>query len=349
VKRLEDAWPRLRGHLGTVATVTAVALLLWLWAAGQTTESTTAVVQVRFASGDPARSAMLPATATSVEVRLRGSRRDLDEAANRLGTRVLELRSGGPGIPATVGTHLIDLATAIGRSEEIARLRASVDSVTPSAATVEVVELAEVQAKVVPELPGVRLAGDASVDPERVTVRMPASLLRRLEGPPRIEAFVPPSRSELLAAGRRHAVEVPLRLPESLEVDAAFVSIEPERARVSFTVADRSRTATLPLVPVQVAGPPEDLDGFVVTLADGQEFLRDVEVRGRADLVRDLEEGRARAIAFVHLGADDLAARVTRKRIAMWLLPPGVSVTRIGGVEDTSLPVELSIRERVRR
>lgn len=340
------AW---KARLGSFVTVTAVALLLWLWAAGRTTEVASISLQARFASGDPGRVAVLPGTPFTVELRLRGSRRDLDEAASRLGGTVVELRSGAPGVPAAIGTHVVDLATSIDRSDEVARLGAAVDGANPASATIEIVELVSVEAPVVPDLPGVRLAGGVAVEPERVAVRLPASLLRRLEGAPRIEAYVPPSQSEALRAGRRHAIEVPLRLPESLEGEAALVSVEPARARLSFTIADRSRTATLPLVPVQVAGPPEDLEAFTVTLADGSEFLRDVEVRGRADLVRDLEEGRARAIAFIHLSADDLAKKVSRKRISLWMLPDGVTVTGVAGGEETSPAVELTIRERVRR
>jgi hypothetical protein len=338
-----------RGRIGSFATVTAVALLLWLWAAGRTTEVGTISVQARFASGDPGRVAVLPPTPFTVELRLRGSRRDLDDAASRLAGTVLELRSGGPGIPAAIGDHVIDLATSIDRSEELSRLGASVDAANPASATVEVVELVSVEAPITPDLPGVRLAGGVTVEPERVTVRLPAALFRRLDGPPRLEAYLPPSQSEALATGRRHSIEVPLRLPESLEADAALVTLEPARARLSFTIADRSRTATLPLVPVQVAGPPEDLDAFTVTLADGSEFLRDVVVQGRADLVRDLEEGRARAIAFIHLSADDLAKRVSRKRISLWMLPEGVEVTAVAGSDETSPAVEVSIRDRVRR
>lgn len=338
-----------RARLGSFVTVTAVALLLWLWAAGRTTEVATIAVQVRVASGDPGRVAVLPPAPFTVELRLRGSRRDLDDAASRLGGTVLELRSGSPGVPASVGDHVIDLATSIDRSEELARLAATVDGANPASATVEIVELVSVEAAVTPDLPGVRLAGGVAVEPARVTVRLPSTLLRRLDGPPRIEAYLPPAQSEALATGRRHSIEVPLRLPESLEADAGLVTLEPARVRLGFTIADRSRTATLPLVPVQVAGPPEDLDGFTVTLADGSEFLRDVAVRGRADLVRDLEEGRARAIAIVHLGADDLARRVTRKRVSVWMLPEGVAVTGVAGGEETAPAVELSIRERVRR
>jgi hypothetical protein len=337
-----------RGRLGSVATVTAVALLLWLWAAGRTTEIGTVTVQARFASGDPGRVAVLPGAPFTVELRLRGSRRDLDAAASRLAGTVIDLRSGDPGIPAAIGDHVIDLATGIDRSDELASLAATVDAATPASAAIEIVELTSVEAAVVPDLPGVRLAGGVTVDPERVTVRLPAALLRR-DGTPRIEAYLPPAQSEALATGRRHSIEVPLRLPESLEADAALVTLEPARGRLNFSIADRSRTATLPLVPVQVAGPPEDLDGFTVTLADGSEFLRDVAVRGRADLVRDLEDGRARAIAFIHLSADDLAKRVSRKRVSLWMLPEGVAVTGVAGGEDTAPAVELSIRERVRR
>ena len=338
-----------RSAVANGIVITFVSLLLWLWAAGQTRETATVQLLVRFTTAEPESSLVQPMEALPVEVELQGSRRDLERATDRLSGTTLTLRTGRDGVPATPGSYLVDLATAIGRSEEIEQAGVGAVGTSPTSVSITVLETVTLEATIVPAIPGVQLTGEPLLEPAKAEVNLPKSLAAALGPDPRIEAFVAPTQLSALGSGGRHRVDATLRVPEALEPQAKLVRIRPEKARVTFTIRSRSSVATLRLVPVQIAGPPADLDGYRVTLEPDDAFLRDVEVTGPSETIRALEEGRERIFAFVHLSADDLARRVTRKRIDLWMLPAGVTVNRIGESQDTSPIVRMTIGDRAAR
>ncbi len=336
----------VRPLLANCAVVTVVSLLLWLWAAGQTRETSTVEILVQVLPGDPERSIVSPAEAIPVSLEMRGARHELERATDRLSGKTIVVRTGRPEVPAAAGTHTIDIASVLNRAEEVTSLGVAAIGAVPTAMSIDIMETATVEVKIVPVIPGVQLNGAPEVTPATARVTLPRSLVSGLGADPTIEAFVPTAQANAQQAGRRETLEVALRVPEALEGEARLVRIQPERARVAFTLQSRSSTTLLRLVPVQIAGPPLDLEGYRVTIEPGSEFLRDVEVTGPAAIIRQLEEGSLKAFAFVHLSADDLARRLTRKRISMWMLPPGVSVLRIGELVETMPDVRISIRER---
>lgn len=338
----------LRPMLANIAVVTVVSLLLWLWAAGQTRETSTVEVLVLFVPGDAERNIVTPAEPIAVSLDVQGARHELERAADRLSGKTITLRTGRPEVPASPGPHTIDIASAINRSEELTSLGIVAIGAVPASTSIEVMETITVEAKILPVIPGVQLNGAAEVSPAMAKVTLPKALLSGLGSDPSIEAFVPTTQANAQEPGRRHVLDVALRVPEALEGQARLVRILPDRAKVTFTLQSRSASTLLRLVPVQLAGPPLDLDGYQVSIESGNEYLRDVEVTGPAATIRQLEEGRIKVFAFVHLTADDLARRVTRKRVEMWMLPPGVSVLRLGESTETSPEVRLTVRERAK-
>jgi hypothetical protein len=339
---------RWRPMLANGAVVSVVSLLLWLWAAGKTRETSSLEALVRFTPGDPERAFVAPADAIPVSIELQGSRRELERAADRLSGKTLVLRTGRPEVPASPGPHTIDVAAALNRLEELSSADVVAISSVPQVIAIEVLETVVVDAKVLPVLPGTLLAGTPVVEPETVKVTLPKSLVSGLGADPSVEAFVPANQSSTLETGRRHVLDVALRLPEALAKESTLVRFAIDRAKLTFTLQSRSSSTVLRLVPVQLAGPPLDLDGYQITIDAGNEFLRDVAVTGPSTTIIALEEGRTKAIAFIHVTADDLARRVTRKRIDMWMLPEGVTVERIGDTTDVAPEVRLTVRERAR-
>ncbi|MBL9121586.1 MAG: hypothetical protein JNL80_16890 [Phycisphaerae bacterium] len=337
---------RWRPMLANGAVITVVSLLLWLWAAGQTRETSTVEALVRFLPADAERSIVTPADAIPVSVELQGSRHELERATDRLSGKTLALRTGRPEVPASAGVHTIDITAALNRSEEFNSVGVAAISSVPASMSIEIMETVTVDAKVVPMLPGAQLNGTPIVSPETVKVTLPKALLPGLGADASIEAFLPAAQTNTLETGRRHLIDVPLRVPEALAERSQLVRFASDRAKVIFTLQSRSSSTVLRLVPVQLAGPPLDLEGYRITLDPGSEFLRDVAVTGPAATILALEDGRLKALAFVHLTADDLARRTTRKRIEMWMLPPGVSVQRIGDSGDLSPEVSLTVAER---
>ncbi|MDZ4830690.1 MAG: hypothetical protein SGJ09_10900 [Phycisphaerae bacterium] len=341
-----NAWARWRPKATNFTVVTVISLLLWLWAAGRTREIGTVELFVRFVVADADQTAALPIEAVPVEIELQGTRRELDRAAERFTGKMITLRVGRFGVPGTPGTHAIDLAAALSRTEEFDSTGAAVVASTPATTPLEIVETETIESSIVPLLPGVQLVGDAIVEPETVRVTLPRALVPALGAEPHVQAFLPSTQTNMLQSGRRHGVDVTLRVPEALEAQSRLVRIVPDKARVSFTLLSRSSTSVLRLVPVQIAGPPDDLSEFSVDINPADAFLRDVEVTGPSEIIRALEDGRAKAFAIVHLSADDLALRVTRKRVDLWMLPTGVAVGRIGESSDTEPLIRMTVTQR---
>ena len=150
-----------------------------------------------------------------------------------------------------------------------------------------------------------------------------------------------------LPEGSTQQTEAPLRAPDALKLQPGQVVFTPDRVKVQFTVAGRSRSATLPTVRVEIAGAPEDLEGFDVGFPEKGDVLRDVVLTAPGGALEGVEDGSIRVVAIVHLSQEDLARRVPQKPVSAWVLPPGVSVESVSGKAPGSVSVPLKIAPRL--
>lgn len=329
--------------ISTALIATVVTLLIWTWAAEKTREETSITGGVRFAPAEGQALSAEPAAPVTVTLQVRGSRQAIQRAAAILEQGVI-FRLGLGGVPAQPGSYSIELSKVFEELPEIRRSDLSVLNARPDTVTVTVGRLVTRTAPIVAEIPLALTTGTITIDPPEASITLPESLAASIPQF-RIEAFVDVRNLEL---GRRLTVDAPLRLPEALASARELARVEPSTVRVSFTLASRDRTAVIPTVPVQIAGPPGDLRNYDVQVEPGSEFLRGVTVSGPSDAIAQIESGRARIAAIVHLGTDDLVRRTLSKPVSMWLLPPGVAVTRIGNASDPAPLVSLRITERPR-
>jgi len=330
-------------RISTALIATVVTLLIWTWAAEKTREELTISGAIRFVVGEGQPLSVEPAAAVTLTMQVKGSRLALQRAAAML-EHGAELRLGVGGVPSTPGTYSVDVARAFSELPEILRSDLSVISVRPDTVTMTVGRLVTKTLPIVAEIPLALTSGTITIEPAEATLTLPESLADSMPAT-KIEAFVDVRNLEI---GRRHTLESPLRLPEALAAARTVTRLEPLTAKVTFMLVSRDRTAVVPTVPVQVAGPPSDLRNYEVQVEGGSEFLRNVTVSGPGEAISQIESGRARIAAIVHFGADDLARRSVTKPVSMWLLPPGVTVTRIGNSTDTAPLVPFRITERPR-
>ena len=162
----------------------------------------------------------------------------------------------------------------------------------------------------------------------------------------RVEAIVDSRLQEQLEPGSRHSLEVPLQLPDTLRSLASSITIQPKDATVTFTLSSRTRTLTMNLVPVQVSGPPEEFNEYEVQLDPGDQFLKEVQLRGPNATIEQIEAGKIPIFAFVHLSGDDIALKIEEKPVSMWMLPEGVTVEKIAGQAEQNPMIRLSINPR---
>ncbi|MSR18001.1 MAG: YbbR-like domain-containing protein [Phycisphaerales bacterium] len=329
---------RWRGNAFNIVVATLVTVVLWTFAAEKTRtqaqSSGQVVVQV------PAGSLLYvdPPDPFPVNVKLTGSHQSIRKFEAAL-AGTLVLTPAILGVPNAPGEATVDLQSAIARTPQALEGDIVLESVAPAQLLVRLGELVMVPARVSTNLPLAQIAGEASIDPPEVTVVLPREASDSISEL-HLDADVSVRNLE---AGRRHSIDAELRLPEALNRWRDFVRIAPSRARVVFTLRSNMRNWTIPVVPVQISGPPEDLANYDIRLQPSAGFLRDVEVSGPADAISQIELGRVAVAALVHLSADDLARRVESVPVALWLLPKGVSVSRVGGSGDTAPLIALKI------
>lgn len=329
-------------RISTFLIAAVVTLLIWAWAAEKTREELTISGAVRFTPGEGQALTVDPATPVTVTMKVAGSRAALQRAATLL-EQGAELRLGVGSVPSRPGTYSVVIARAFEELPEIQRTDLSVVSVRPDTQTITIGRLVTRPVAIEAEIPLAQISGAVTIEPAEAMLTLPESLAEGM-AQTKVEAFVDVRNLEV---GRPHTINAPLRLPETLQAASGVAKLEPTTASVRFTLLSRDRTAVIPTVPVQVAGPPGDLRQYDIQVEPGSEFLRNVTVSGPSDAISQIESGR-RIAAIVHLGADDLARRNVTKPVTLWLLPPGVTVTRIGTSTDTAPMIPIRTTERPR-
>jgi len=332
--------------IGNIIVVTLLTLLIWWWAAGETSETETLYSQqINLVPSSGTSTIVRPRTISNVRVDFRGPRSAVQRMAEKF-NEFSTVTVGSPGVPTTSGTHIIDLNTVEAGIVDRAQEPVTVISTEPSTAEIEIILRSELDASITARLPeGTSSTGAITIDPPTGTLILPESLAK--DGVSyTLEATVTPQQLEDLEPGLRHLIKAEVSLPESLQAQAELIDFQPRVVDVSVALLGAGVQHTIPSVPVQVAAPPADLERFVVTIAQGAGFLRDVTLRGPPEAIARIENGETSVVAFVHLTSNDLVQKVTSRPVSMWLLPPGVSVARVGTGNTTTPQVELEIVDR---
>ena len=125
-----------------LATVTAITVIVWLWAAGQTAQTRVITFDTVIDSGDPSRLLVAPSEPLHLSVEIKGSRQAVLGATQSLSGRTIRLLTGADGVPSTTGTHDVVLRDVLSISPSVAPLGVDITSVTPSVVriTIERVE-----------------------------------------------------------------------------------------------------------------------------------------------------------------------------------------------------------------
>lgn len=318
-----------RAKAGTLVLVTAVTLLIWIFAAGETRERAVIWARVQFEPASSFSTIVTPRTTRQVALTLSGSARSIQQVRRALDEPIV-LTSGTTGIPGEKGTHVVALVEALREQQVFHDAEVSVVSSEPSSLDLEIDTLIERTIPVIPVLSGATLGGEAVASPPNVVVTMPSRIVGLL---PELSMIAEPAASAIaeLEPGRRQVIQAPIRIPEELRAYEQEISVEPRSVQLAFTLILRTRSITVPAVPIQIAAPPQDLADYEVVIADSDQFLADVIIEGAAEIVNRFETEKPPVVAFVHLTSDDLSRGVTEAPVTLWQLPEGLRVTSVAG------------------
>ncbi len=328
-------WARVK----TGFVVVLLTLLVWVIAESRTLRSEQVTLVVAIADeGDGANLVRVtdPAWEGAVEVTLLGSAAVVADARERLGGRVSLVV--GRELPSTPGSHVVALREALRKTEALRETGVSISEIRPETVTIEMDRAVEIRVPVAARTPQGVLDGPPRLTPASVMLRVPASALVGVDQST-LEALavidqemiddVPPGREEVLSGVR-------LRPPAAL-ADAWHVSMAPPIVDAAVAVRTRTRTYTIPRLPVQVLLPPPELGRWRIELATEDTDLFDVVVSGPSEAVGRIERGEASPMAVVSLSFQELADGIGSKAARIVFLPPGVTAR----VEDPSVGLSI--------
>jgi hypothetical protein len=321
-----------RTDLSAFLVITAVSVLVWSWAAGETRIAESLDIRATFQADaeTPGRWEFEPRSMV-VELELGGSRLSVRRAREQLRDLILEVR-------AEEGVQTIDLERLILEAPEAAGLGVTLNAVTPPRADVRIRRIITERATVSRTIPGIELEGEAEVERDSVDVTLPQDVRARIQGPLVVEPVLPPDVIGEGSLGTRVTwKDVPLRVRGVPE--GARPTISPPTLQLTFT--PRRRTDAIVLskaVRVNVLVSPEDRERIEVD--PGRLF--DVRLEGPSDVIASLRDDvdPARAgipMAVLQLRSLELAGNITDKRISGWvvLMPDGRMVAVDGRIVGT--------------
>jgi hypothetical protein len=128
----------VRRKIVDLVTVTAIATIVWLWAAGQTVQTRVISFDATIDSGDPTRIAVTPDEPLHLSVEIKGSRQAVLSATQSLSGRTIRLLTGADGVPSTPGSHDLVLKDVLSVSPSVAPLGVDITTVTPAVVEIEI-------------------------------------------------------------------------------------------------------------------------------------------------------------------------------------------------------------------
>jgi hypothetical protein len=338
-------------RLRMVVIVSIVTAVVWLFAEGESLTTRTESVRLQFIADDGDRDTLRLRIVDSFQgtatLELSGSQVGIEAARRALGT-VVEFTPADLGFPIADGVYQVDVASAIASSDFMTGIGVKVIAATPARISLEYTLLETVEVEIEPVVPGLQLAEDATVDPARVPVRIPASLSEEARENLRVIARIPESQLDGVAEGIQLSRAVPVALDETSRQLRDVELLTPTRAAVRFTVESTAIEQDLASVPVWIVLPPSLSEQWSVQLASNQTVVR-ARIRGPREAVARIASSETPLIAVVSLDANEMLSRIGSKELAWFIrrdgqlrpLPSSVEV-----IEAERTVVNLTINER---
>lgn len=279
-------------RLRTLGVVSVITLLIWVFAEGESLRSLSVSVRARVESGSADLVVSLSddeAWDGTIEVRIDGPTARLNAVRAELRrTEIVELTIREVGTDGGV----IRLGEAL-RSHPIFRESGvSIVSTDPATISIDVDRLVRREARVVVDSGGVPVRGLAQPVPASVTLLVPERVNAGLGDQFVLTVRLHDDMVQGLAAGQAQTIfNIPVELPEGME-ELAEVLGELPLVNVRLTLVARREAQTMATVPVVVSMPSVISDQYVVRLADEDQFLNSLELRGPVGIFERVGPGK---------------------------------------------------------
>jgi|GEM_PF-4284594 len=318
---------------GSFLSITAVTLLIWLYAEGENVRRHEATIDIKII-GMGNRQMVIEPSRRTFQIAFTCATDQLAPFRQLLQDPfTLEVNED----PSQISQILV-LRDRLASDPRITRLGINMVDVQPPTLPVRVEALVPLTLPVRVKLPEGTLSETLLIepvtDPPQATVLLPSSIARKATAETVFEVSPDPARFVGLTPNIVNRLTVPLTLPAALRngTENAAVTIEPAVVNISVTVRTLTAETTLPAVPIRLVVSPNDLRAYEVpSLMD--DHVRNLVLRGPRNVIRDIEQGKQQVYAELRLSAEDLdqAARLREGASKMPVIntPSGVTVSNL--------------------
>lgn len=309
-------------HVRTWIIVTIFASALWVFAESESLGEHTGVAELRFVAPEGNTRLVIPDDAFdgAITIDLVGSKGAIARCETEL-AKGIELQPGMTAVPASDGTHTINLLRAIEAHPMLTRTGARVSGVSPQVVDVQVLELEWIEVPIDPALEGIEASGEIRLSPPTVRLRLPKTLVAERRNELRAKARLDASKARRLPASGPVREEAEIVPPAGLTNLPGFES-DRNTVTIEFTVQGRTRTDTLRSIPVLVVLPPIEVGRWNVEVNEQDRFLS-AEVTGPRAALDDIAKGGEAIVAVAWLSSDELQGGVESKSVSFMLLKNG--------------------------
>ena len=289
--------------------VTALTIIIWIWAAGKT-KSTSDVLVTVYLSPPVGSTSTISPESTSITLTLSGARTAVDAAKSACEDGLHLTLS-----EADEKLTLSDVSTRIAALDAIKDTGAKIDDVSSRAFPLSIHTVELIEAAVEVSLPNITASGDVNVDPAIITLHIPKELRKTLPEAITVEAVISELALQQLQSGIDYKRTASIRLPEELE--QAGVTATPSRVEVSFKIKSSTKSKELAQVRVLIAGPAEDYAAYTITLP--RKIIPNVTVAADTEIIAGIESGNVKVFAVLRLASSDMEQHIATKRVTTFL------------------------------
>ena len=150
--------------------VSVLTIIIWLWAAGGTTDEATITTTLRFTPPEGSTCTVTPSF-ESITLTLAGPHAGVEAAK-----KVCQDSLSFPVATTEGNVALSDIASTISELDVIRATGAQVISASPASFNLDIQTMVTVEAAVEPVIPNVVVSGDVTVNPSTVTLIIPQEI-----------------------------------------------------------------------------------------------------------------------------------------------------------------------------
>jgi hypothetical protein len=317
--------------------VTALTIIIWIWAAGKTKYTSDVLVTLYFSPPVGSTSTISPES-SAVTLTLSGSRSAVDSAKQACNNGLnLTLSESDETLT------LSDVSSRISTLDIFKDTGAKIDGATSRAFPITIHTVEVVEAAVEVNLPNVTVSGDVTVDPATVKLLIPKDFRKTLPEAITVNAEVSTVALQQLQPGIVHTRDAIIQIPEELE--NAGVTASPIRVDVTFKIQSSKKSVDLAQVRILLAGPAEDFATYSVSLP--RKVIQDVTIEADAEVIERIESGEVKVFAVLRLASSDMEQQIPAKHVTTFLaiMEDGSGSQVVASVDDPStLNIELAIK-----